>query len=174
MDADEVRRLIRQETRFRTGLGFDVHRLAPGRRLVLGGVEIPHNLGLEGHSDADVLTHAIMDALLGAAGLADIGVHFPNTDPRWKDASSLGMARSVAAMVRQRGYDIESVDAMVLAERPRLAPHFPLMRGRLAEALGLDPEAIGLKATTTEGLGFPGRGEGMAALACALLRGPRP
>lgn len=166
----ELRRLIREETRFRTGLGFDVHRLAEGRRLVLGGVDIPSERGLEGHSDADVLTHAVMDALLGAAALPDIGVHFPNTDPRWKDADSLVLAAAVAGKVREAGYDIECVDAMILAERPKLSPHFPAMQAHLARALALDPGQVGVKATTTEKLGFPGRGEGMAAMASALLR----
>lgn len=170
MDEQDLRRLIREETRFRSGLGFDVHRLAEGRRLVLGGVEIPSEKGLEGHSDADVLTHAVMDALLGAAGLPDIGVHFPNTDPRWKDADSLDLARHVAEKVREAGFEPESVDAMLLAERPKLSPHFEAMRKNLAAALGLPPEAVGVKATTTETLGFPGRGEGMAAMASALLR----
>lgn len=168
---EDIRRLIRDETRFRTGLGFDIHRLAEGRRLILGGVDIPYALGLEGHSDADVLTHAVMDALLGAAALPDIGVHFPNTDPQWKDANSLEMARGVAAKVRELGYEIESVDAMVLAERPKLSPHFARMQANLAEALGVPPDRVGVKATTTEKLGFPGRGEGMAAMASALLRG---
>lgn len=167
---EDIRRLIREETRFRTGLGFDVHRLQAGRRLVLGGVEIPADLGLEGHSDADVLTHAVMDALLGAAALPDIGVHFPNTDERWKDADSIAMAREVAAKVRALGFEIESVDAMVLAERPKISPHFPQMQRNLAEALGLTADRVGVKATTTERLGFPGRGEGMAAMASALLR----
>lgn len=166
----DLRRLIREETRFRTGLGFDVHRLVEGRRLVLGGVEIPSPLGLEGHSDADVLTHAVMDALLGAAGLPDIGVHFPNTDPRWKDADSLDLCAAVAARVREAGFDLEGVDAMVLAERPKLSPHFPAMQANLARVLGLEPGQVGVKATTTEQLGFPGRGEGMAAMASALLR----
>ncbi len=166
----DIRRLIREETCFRTGLGFDVHRLVDGRRLVLGGVDIPWERGLEGHSDADVLTHAVMDALLGAAGMPDIGVHFPNTDPRWKDADSLQMAAAVADKVRQAGFGIEGVDSMILAERPRLAPHFQAMQANLAGALGLPVDRVGVKATTTETLGFPGRGEGMAALASALLR----
>lgn len=175
MDEAQIRRLIREETRFRTGLGFDVHRLVPGRRLVLGGVTIPSDVGLDGHSDADVLTHAIMDALLGAAGLPDIGVHFPNSDPRWEGADSLELARVTARLVRGAGFQLEGVDAMVLAERPRLSPHFEAMRARLAEALDLAGEQIGLKATTTERMGFPGRGEGMAAMASALLRqGARP
>lgn len=166
----DLRRLIREETRFRSGLGFDVHRLVEGRRLVLGGVEIPWHLGLEGHSDADVLVHAVMDALLGAAALPDIGVHFPDTDPQWKGADSLKLAAAVAAKVAEAGFGIESVDAMILAERPKLSPHFAQMQANLARALGLEPGQVGVKATTTEKLGFPGRGEGMAAMASALLR----
>ncbi len=166
----DIRRLIREETRFRTGLGFDVHRLVEGRRLVLGGVKIPWDRGLEGHSDADVLTHAVMDALLGAAGLPDIGVHFPNDDPRWKDADSLELAAAVADKVRQAGFEIEGVDSMILAERPKLSPHFQAMQANLARALSLSAAQVGVKATTTEKLGFPGRGEGMAAMASALLR----
>lgn len=166
----EIRRLIREETRFRTGLGFDVHRLVEGRRLILGGVEIPFERGLEGHSDADVLTHAVMDALLGAAALADIGVHFPDTDLRWKDADSLKLASAVGDLVRRAGYEIEGVDAMVLAERPKISPHFPAMQTNLARALKVHPDQVGVKATTTERMGFPGRGEGMAAMASALLR----
>ncbi len=170
----EIRRLIREETRFRTGLGFDVHRLAEGRRLILGGVEIPWERGLEGHSDADVLAHAVMDALLGAAALPDIGVHFPDTDPRWKGADSLELAAAVADLVRQKGYEIEGVDAMILAERPKLSPHFPDMQANLARALKVRPDQVGVKATTTERMGFPGRGEGMAAMASALLRARTP
>lgn len=170
VDTKELRRLIREETELRTGLGFDVHRFAEGRRLVLGGVEIPFELGLAGHSDADVLTHAVMDALLGAAGLPDIGVHFPDAEERWRDADSLALAAVVAEKVARAGYRIEGVDIMVLAQRPRLSPHFPAMRRNLARVLALEPGRLGLKATTTEGLGFPGREEGMAAVACALLR----
>ncbi len=170
MQEQEIRRLIREETRFRTGLGFDVHRLVEGRRLILGGVELPFERGLEGHSDADVLTHAVMDALLGAAALPDIGVHFPDTDLRWKDADSLKLAGAVGDLVRQAGYEIEGVDAMVLAQRPKISPHFPAMQANLARALKVRPDQVGVKATTTERLGFPGRGEGMAAMASALLR----
>jgi 2-C-methyl-D-erythritol 2,4-cyclodiphosphate synthase len=152
------------------GLGWDSHRLEPGRRLVLGGVEIPFDRGLAGHSDADVLTHAIMDALLGAAGLGDIGERFPDTDPRYRDADSLQLLRSVVAELRERGLVVEHVDATVLMERPRLDPHRPAIRARLAEAVGLATERVNVKASTGEGMGFVGRGEGVAALAVAQLR----
>jgi 2-C-methyl-D-erythritol 2,4-cyclodiphosphate synthase len=152
------------------GLGWDSHRLEPGRRLVLGGVEIPHELGLAGHSDADVLTHAIMDALLGAAGLGDIGQRFPDTDPRFRDADSLELLRSVVADLAARGLAIGHVDATVLMERPRLEPHRAAIREKLAGALGLAAEQVNVKASTGEGMGFVGRGEGVAALAVAQLR----
>jgi 2-C-methyl-D-erythritol 2,4-cyclodiphosphate synthase len=153
----------------RTGQGYDSHRLAPGRRLVLGGVEIPSPIGLDGHSDADVLTHAVIDALLGAAGLGDIGEHFPDTADEYKDADSIVLLREVAARVGAAGWVVVNVDATVLIERPRLAPHREGMRVRLAEALGLDPGAVNVKATTGEAIGFVGRGEGAAALAIATL-----
>jgi 2-C-methyl-D-erythritol 2,4-cyclodiphosphate synthase len=152
------------------GLGWDSHRLEPGRRLVLGGVEIPHELGLAGHSDADVLTHAVMDALLGAAGLGDIGQRFPDTDPRFRDADSLELLRSVVADLAARGLAIGHVDATVLIERPRLEPHREVIRERLAGALGLAAGQVNVKASTGEGMGFVGRGEGVAALAVAQLR----
>jgi 2-C-methyl-D-erythritol 2,4-cyclodiphosphate synthase len=153
----------------RTGQGYDSHRLAPGRRLVLGGVEIPSPIGLDGHSDADVLTHAVIDALLGAAGLGDIGEHFPDTADEYKDADSIVLLREVAARVGAAGWVVVNIDATVLIERPRLAPHREGMRVRLAEALGLDPGAVNVKATTGEAVGFVGRGEGAAALAIATL-----
>lgn len=153
----------------RVGIGYDVHRLAPGRRLVLGGVEIAHPLGLEGHSDADVVLHALMDALLGAAGLGDIGQHFPPGDPRYRDADSLGLLDAVAGRLRDAGWRVVNVDVAVLAERPKLLPHLPLMRERIAARLGVDPAGVGLKATTNERLGFVGREEGIAAYAVALL-----
>jgi 2-C-methyl-D-erythritol 2,4-cyclodiphosphate synthase len=149
----------------RTGLGIDSHRLVPGRRLVLGGVEIPFELGLAGHSDADVLAHAITDALLGAAGLGDIGRHFPDTDPRWKDADSMALLRDVADRVRGAGHELVHVDATVMLERPRLAPHRDAIEAALAAVLG----SVNVKATTGEGMGFVGRGEGIAALAVATL-----
>lgn len=156
----------------RIGLGVDFHRFVPGRRLVLGGVEIPSERGLAGHSDADALAHAICDALLGAAGLGDIGLHFPAGDPRFKDISSLELLKQVRELLEQRDFAIENVDAVIISEEPPVAPHFPAMRGRLAEALGIPPERINIKATRPEGLGPLGRGEGIAAQAAALLRPP--
>ena len=154
----------------RIGIGYDVHRLRAGRDLVIGGVNIPFAKGLLGHSDADVLTHAIMDALLGAAGLADIGHLFPDTDDTIKDARSLDLLRQVKARVDEAGYTIVNIDAVVVAERPKLAPHIPAIKQNLAEALELPAEAVGIKATTTEGLGFEGDGLGMSAHAVALLQ----
>lgn len=153
----------------RVGIGYDVHSLVPGRRLVLGGVEIPYDRGLEGHSDADVLLHAIMDALLGAAGLGDIGKHFPPGDPAYKDISSLTLLKTVAEKLRDRHWRIGNVDATVVAEKPKLAPFISTMVENTAEGLGVAPDRISIKATTTEGLGFAGRGEGLAAYATALL-----
>jgi 2-C-methyl-D-erythritol 2,4-cyclodiphosphate synthase len=153
----------------RTGLGFDSHRFAPGRRLILGGVEVPYDQGLAGHSDADVLTHAVMDALLGAAGLGDIGTHFPDTEAQWKDADSLGLLRDVVATLGTAGWAIGNVDATVLLERPKLLPHRPAITAALAGALGVAEDAVNVKATTGEGMGFVGRGEGAAALAVATL-----
>jgi 2-C-methyl-D-erythritol 2,4-cyclodiphosphate synthase len=151
------------------GIGYDSHRLAHGRRLVLGGVEIPGELGLEGHSDADVLTHAVIDALLGAAGLGDIGEHFPDTDERWRDADSLELLASVVVAVGGAGLRIENVDCTVVMERPKLGPHREEIRGSLAQVLGLQARRVNVKATTGEGIGFVGRGEGVAALAIASL-----
>ncbi|MBM3471102.1 MAG: 2-C-methyl-D-erythritol 2,4-cyclodiphosphate synthase [Armatimonadetes bacterium] len=154
----------------RVGTGCDLHRLAPDRALVLGGVRIPHARGLAGHSDADVLTHAVMDALLGAAGESDIGHHFPPADPALRGADSIGLAASVSGMLRAAGWTIVNVDAVVLAEAPMLAPHIEAMRARLAGALGIGADQIGIKATTAEGMGPVGRGEGIEARAVALLR----
>jgi 2-C-methyl-D-erythritol 2,4-cyclodiphosphate synthase len=153
----------------RTGIGIDSHAFAPGRRLVLGGVEIPHDRGLAGHSDADVLAHAVTDALLGAAGLGDIGGHFPDTDAAWKDADSMALLRRVVALVAGGGWAVEHVDATVMMERPRLAPHREAIAASLAAALG--GGSVNVKATTGEGMGFVGRGEGVAALAVATLVG---
>lgn len=153
----------------RTGIGYDVHRFADGRRMVLGGVEIDHPLGLEGHSDADVVLHAVCDALLGAAGLGDIGQHFPPGDPRFKDADSRGLLRESARLVREAGYAPVNVDVAVVAEAPRIGPHVPAMRAAIAMCLGVEPTAVGVKATTNEGMGFVGRREGIAALATALV-----
>ena len=155
----------------RTGIGYDSHRLVRGRRLVLGGVEIPHELGLEGHSDADVLAHAVIDALLGAAGLGDIGEHFPDSEERWRDVDSMHLLRAIVAMVIAGGHEIVNVDCTVVMERPRLAPHRGEIRSRLAQALGVDSARVNVKASTGEGMGFVGRGEGVAALAVTSLEG---
>jgi 2-C-methyl-D-erythritol 2,4-cyclodiphosphate synthase len=149
----------------RSGIGIDSHRFAPGRRLVLGGVEIPYELGLAGHSDADVLAHAIADALLGAAGLGDIGRHFPDTDEAWRDADSMELLRTVVARVADEGYAVEHVDVTVMLEWPKLAPHREAIEASLAAVLG----SVNVKATTGEGMGFVGRGEGAAALAVATI-----
>ena len=152
-----------------SGIGYDCHRFARGRRLVLGGVEIPHERGLEGHSDADVLTHAVIDALLGAAGLGDIGEHFPDTDERYRDADSLELLETVLTTVVAAGLEVENIDCTVLMEAPRLGPHRREIRERLALALNLPVGRVNVKATTGEGMGFVGRGDGVAALAVASL-----
>jgi 2-C-methyl-D-erythritol 2,4-cyclodiphosphate synthase len=156
-------------TAIRTGIGYDCHRLAAGRRLVLGGVEIPGEAGLLGHSDADVLTHAVIDALLGAAALGDIGEHFPDTDERYRDADSLELLRDAVSRVRAAGFDVANVDATIVLEAPKLAPFRTEIRERLAAALGVALDQVSVKATRGEGLGFVGRGEGAAALAIATL-----
>ncbi len=153
----------------RIGHGYDVHKLVPGRRLILGGVDIPHDLGLLGHSDADVLTHAVMDALLGAAALGDIGQHFPDTDSAYSGADSLELLRTVMDILRRNGCRVGNVDATVLAQAPKLAPHIPQMRENLARAMGVDVSQVSVKATTEEGLGFTGEKLGIAAHAVALL-----
>ena len=153
----------------RTGLGIDTHAFAPGRPLILGGVDIPHEQGLAGHSDADVLTHAVIDALLGAAALGDIGQHFPDTDPRFAGADSLELLRAVVVHLGERGFAIGNVDATVILERPRLAPYRDAMRDGLAGALGLPADAVNVKATTGERMGFVGRGEGAAAMAVVTI-----
>ncbi len=158
----------------RIGHGYDVHRLTEGRRLILGGVEIPWEKGLLGHSDADVLTHAVMDALLGAAALGDIGKHFPDSDPAYAGADSLKLLEQVTAMVTAMGWKIGNVDATILAQRPKLASHTDAMRENLARAMGISPLQVSVKATTEEGLGFTGRGEGMAAHAVCLLEAADP
>jgi 2-C-methyl-D-erythritol 2,4-cyclodiphosphate synthase len=151
----------------RVGQGFDVHRLVPGRRLVIGGVVIPHDKGLDGHSDADVLLHAICDALLGAAALGDIGRHFPDSDPAYAGADSRALLRNVRRKIKQ--FKIVNVDATILAQAPRMAPHVPQMVLNIAADLGIEPGAVNVKATTTEGLGFVGRVEGIAAQAVVLI-----
>lgn len=153
----------------RIGHGYDVHRLVEGRKLILGGVEIPYEKGLLGHSDADVLLHAVMDAVLGAAALGDIGKHFPDTDPAYKGADSLALTRAVAALIRQHGYTVGNIDATILCQAPKLAPHIAAMRQNIAAAFEVPVEAISVKATTEEHLGFTGEGLGIAAHAVALL-----
>ena len=157
-------------TAFRIGFGYDVHRLVPGRPLILGGVRIPSERGLAGHSDADVLLHAIADALLGAAALGDIGQHFPDTDLRWKDADSLELLRQVYHQIVAAGYEVANVDSTVVLERPRLRPYIDTMRANIARVLALPAEAVSVKATTSEGMGFVGIGEGAVAFAVCLLR----
>ncbi len=152
------------------GIGYDSHRLARGRRLVIGGVEIPYERGLDGHSDSDVLTHAIIDALLGAAGKGDIGQHFPDTDERWRDADSIALLEGVLEMIAADGLQLLNVDCTVIMEAPKLSPHREAIRGRLAEVLGLEAQRVNVKASTGEGMGFIGRGEGVAALAVASLQ----
>jgi 2-C-methyl-D-erythritol 2,4-cyclodiphosphate synthase len=153
----------------RVGLGYDAHRLVAGRPLILGGVAIPHDQGLLGHSDADVLSHAIGDALLGAVGAGDLGTHFPDRDPAYQDISSLILLERIMELVRDRGFAPVNVDATVVAQQPRLAPHIPAMQEKLAAVLGLMPAEVNIKATTTELMGFAGRGEGIAAYAVVLV-----
>ena len=153
----------------RTGIGFDSHRFVSGRPLVLGGQRIPFELGLAGHSDADAVAHALTDAILGAAALGDIGRHFPDDDPRWKDADSLDLLRQAVALVRGRGLVPRQADITVVAERPKLGPHFPAMAEALSRASGIAVDHLGLKAKTNEGMGFVGRGEGLAVIAVATL-----
>lgn len=155
----------------RVGQGYDVHALVPGRRLIVGGVEIPHTHGLLGHSDADVLLHAITDALLGAAALGDIGRHFPDTDERFRGADSLALLREAVARVRAAGFEVCNIDSTVIAQAPRLAPHVPAMVTRIAAALGMDPSRVNVKGKTNERLGFEGRQEGIVAQAVVLLKG---
>ena len=153
----------------RVGNGYDVHRLKEGRRLIVGGVDIPYDRGLDGHSDADVLVHAVIDALFGAAGLPDIGAHFPDTDPRYKGADSIALLRETAALVRQAGYEIGNIDCIIVAQKPKMLPHIPQMKQNMADACRIDVSRVGVKAKTEERLGFTGREEGMAAYAVALL-----
>ncbi|MGC4017940.1 MAG: 2-C-methyl-D-erythritol 2,4-cyclodiphosphate synthase [Muricomes sp.] len=153
----------------RVGMGYDVHKLVEGRKLILGGVEIPYEKGLLGHSDADVLVHAIMDALLGGAALGDIGKHFPDTKPEYKDVSSIKLLKEVAGLLDQEGYIIENIDATIIAQKPKMLPHIEEMRSNVAQALGLLVNQVNIKATTEEGLGFTGSGDGISSQAiCAL------
>ena len=153
----------------RIGTGYDVHKLAEGRKLIIGGVEIPCEKGLLGHSDADVLVHAIMDALLGAAALGDIGKHFPDTDPKYKGADSLMLMREVRRILDENGFEVGNVDATIIAQAPKMSPHIDTMRRNIADALGLDVSQVSVKATTEERLGFTGCGEGISAQAVALI-----
>ncbi len=153
----------------RIGMGYDVHKLTEGRDLILGGVKIPWEKGLLGHSDADVLIHAIMDALLGAAALGDIGKHFPDTDPQYKGISSILLLKHVGALLKENGYEIGNIDATIIAQKPKMAPHIPLMRQNMAEALGISLSQLNVKATTEEGLGFTGKGEGISSQAICIL-----
>jgi 2-C-methyl-D-erythritol 2,4-cyclodiphosphate synthase len=154
----------------RIGTGYDVHRLVAGRKLIIGGVDIPFEKGLSGHSDADVLLHAICDALLGAAGLGDIGRHFPDTAPIYKDISSVMLLEEVRRLLAEAGFRVNNIDATIVAEKPKMAPHIPAMITNISEAIKVDRSVINVKATTTEGLGFAGRGEGIAAYAVTLIR----
>ena len=154
----------------RIGHGFDVHALVAGRKLIVGGMDIPYHLGLAGHSDADVLLHAICDALLGAAGLGDIGRHFPDSDPRYKGINSRELLRETARLIGAAGYTVGNIDATIIAQAPRMAPHIPAMRDNIAADVGAAVDCVNVKATTTEKLGFTGRGEGIAAEAVCLLR----
>ncbi len=156
---------------FRIGFGYDAHRLVEKRALILGGVEIPHATGLDGHSDADVLTHAVIDAVIGALGRGDIGRHFPDTDPAYKGINSLSLLNETMAWVRRDGFKVNNLDTTIVAEKPRLAPHLPAMREKLAKVLDAPLEQVNIKATTTEGMGFHGRKEGIAAYAVISLVG---
>ena len=153
----------------RIGTGYDVHKLVEGRKLIIGGVEIPYEKGLLGHSDADVLIHAVMDALLGAAALGDIGKHFPDSDPKYKGADSLMLMREVRRILSENGFEVGNVDATIIAQAPKMSPHIDTMRRNIADALGLDVSQVSVKATTEERLGFTGRGEGISAQAVALI-----
>ena len=153
----------------RTGIGYDVHRLVAGRKLVLGGTVIPHEKGLLGHSDADVLVHAVCDALLGAAGLGDIGLHFPDTDPKYKDISRLKLLAWTNAMVREQGFTIRNIDTIIFAEAPKIGPYRKSMQENLATAVNVDADCVNIKATTTEGLGIIGKGEGIGAMCVVLV-----
>lgn len=155
----------------RVGMGYDVHKLVEGRDLILGGVKVPHTLGLLGHSDADVLLHAIMDALLGAAALGDIGKHFPDTDPAYKGISSLRLLEQVAGLLEEKGYVIDNIDATIIAQKPKLRPYMEQMEQNIAKTLGISPDQVNVKATTEEGLGFSGREEGIASQAICMLSG---
>lgn len=167
---EQIVGLIHEHTQFKTGIGYDVHQFVEGRPLILGGVEVPHSHGLLGHSDADVVTHAAMDAALGAAGCADIGTYFPDDDPKYQGADSIELAREVSRVLGQAGFRLEGLDLMVVAEAPKLKPYVPSMKEKLAGAFGLRIDQLGLKATTNEKMGWVGRKEGILCLASALVR----
>lgn len=154
----------------RIGMGYDVHRLSTDRKLIIGGVDIPYEKGLLGHSDADVLLHAIMDSLLGAAALGDIGKHFPDTDPKYKGISSLLLLEHVGELLKKNGYDIINIDSTIIAQKPKMAPHIPSMIKNIAKALGVDDDKVNVKATTEEGLGFTGSGEGISSQSICLIQ----
>ena len=156
-------------SKFRIGHGYDIHRLVPGRRLILGGVEIPFDLGLDGHSDADVVTHAIIDALLGAASSGDIGSHFPDDDPAYRDADSIELLKKTMAIIERKGFAVGNIDVTIIAEKPKLAPYIEEMKHRVAEAAGISPGDVSIKATTNEKIGAIGRGEGVAAFSVVAL-----
>lgn len=170
LTTEQVVELIRSHTQFKTGIGYDVHQFVEGRPLILGGVEIPHSHGLLGHSDADVVTHAAMDAVLGACGCADIGTYFPDDDPRYEGADSIALARQVREIIDEQGYELQGLDIMVVTEVPKLKPHMPALKERLSQTFGLPLDQLGLKATTNEKMGWIGRQEGIACLASALVR----
>jgi 2-C-methyl-D-erythritol 2,4-cyclodiphosphate synthase len=153
----------------RVGIGYDVHRLRRGRKLILGGIEIPFDKGLEGHSDADVLTHALCDAILGAGGLGDIGMHFPDSDPQFKDISSIFLLERVNEMIRQQGYAVLNADTIIVAERPKIQPYRDRIRDNLSKSLNIKPNCINIKATTTEGIGMMGKGEGIGAMCVVMI-----
>ena len=157
------------EIKMRIGTGYDVHKLVPGRKLILGGVTVPYELGLDGHSDADVIVHAIMDALLGAAALGDIGQHFPDNDPEYKGADSIELLKEVGNILKKEGYKVGNIDSTIIAQRPKLMTFLPEMRKNVAAALGIDVNQVSIKATTEEHLGFTGRGEGISSQAVALI-----
>lgn len=157
------------QSMIRVGMGYDVHKLTEGRDLILGGVPIPYEKGLLGHSDADVLIHAVMDALLGAAALGDIGKHFPDTDPKYKGISSMLLLEETARLLKEQGYVIGNIDATIIAQRPKMAPHIPQMRENLAKCLGISQAQVNIKATTEEGLGFTGNGQGISSQAICLI-----
>jgi 2-C-methyl-D-erythritol 2,4-cyclodiphosphate synthase len=155
---------------YRVGIGYDAHKLVAGRPLILGGVTVPHDRGLLGHSDADVLAHALCDAVLGAASLGDIGQHFPDDDPRWKGADSLALLKECIRLAAAKGFDVVNADAVIVAQEPKMAAYLGAMKGKVAKALGVEPDGVNIKATTTEGMGFEGKGEGVSAQAVVLLK----